>query len=118
MPELMSGEYISDQQDQSEYYGHDATHCEHGTFVGGWDGPDYLCQWCEDGVALEEYQAIGRERESRAFRHQAVWDHRAKVIVKYHDAEETGAATQAQFDDIVRATIWLVKRDTWKGWRG
>lgn len=27
----------------------DATHCKHGTYIGYWDGPDYLCQWCESG---------------------------------------------------------------------
>lgn len=27
----------------------DATHCKHGTYVGTWDGPDYMCGWCENG---------------------------------------------------------------------
>ena len=112
MPELTSGEYISDQEDQEEYLGYDDTHCIHGTFVGGWAGPDYMCRWCEDGVSLEEYQAIGRERVARAHRWQAMYAHRAKVLDKYH----AGAKTQAQFDSIVRATVWLMKRDHWKGW--
>lgn len=27
----------------------DSTHCKHGTYIGTWDGPDYLCQYCESG---------------------------------------------------------------------
>lgn len=32
--------------------------CIHGTFIGSWWGPDYLCQYCEEGIGLEEYEAI------------------------------------------------------------
>lgn len=30
-------------------------HCKHGTYVGGWAGPDYLCGYCEDGIGDHEY---------------------------------------------------------------
>ena len=32
--------------------------CEHGTFIGSWWGPDYLCHWCEDGISVEEMHRI------------------------------------------------------------
>jgi hypothetical protein len=35
----------------------DATHCVHGSFVGDWAGPDYLCGWCEDGISVSEMLA-------------------------------------------------------------
>lgn len=42
-----------------EHLGYDADHddprqfCEHGTFMGSWWGPDYMCGWCEDGASVE-----------------------------------------------------------------
>lgn len=36
-------------QFQSDHY------CEHGTYIGSWAGPDYLCPWCEDGTSWAEY---------------------------------------------------------------
>ena len=33
-------------------------HCVHGTFIGSWWGPDYLCGWCEDGVSVHEMECI------------------------------------------------------------
>lgn len=49
--------YDADHSDNSQY-------CIHGTFIGSWWGPDYLCGYCEDGVSLEEFekaQAYRRE---------------------------------------------------------
>lgn len=46
--------------DLDEQLGYDADHddpsqfCEHGTFIGSFWGPDYLCHWCEAGVSVEE----------------------------------------------------------------
>lgn len=34
--------YDADVTDASQY-------CKHGTFIGSWWGPDYLCVWCETG---------------------------------------------------------------------
>src|SRR5262245_5359440 len=42
-----------------EYLGYDADHddanqyCIHGTWIGSWWGPDYLCYYCEDGLSAE-----------------------------------------------------------------
>ncbi len=24
-------------------------YCKHGTYIGTWDGPDYMCNFCENG---------------------------------------------------------------------
>lgn len=34
------------------------THCEHGSYIGYPGGLDYLCQWCEDGITLEQFLEI------------------------------------------------------------
>jgi hypothetical protein len=39
--------YDADHSDNSQY-------CIHGTFIGSWWGPDYICGYCEDGVSLED----------------------------------------------------------------
>lgn len=40
------------------------THCEHGTFIGDPFGPDYLCGYCEDGISMEDFQAMKRRETS------------------------------------------------------
>lgn len=32
--------------------------CPHGTFIGSWWGPDYICGYCEDGISVEEMYEI------------------------------------------------------------
>ena len=39
--------YDADVSDSSQ-------HCKHGTFVGSWWGPDYICGKCEDGIQVCE----------------------------------------------------------------
>lgn len=115
MPELMSGEYISDQQDQEEYLGYDDTHCEHGTFVGGWAGPDYMCGWCEDGTPYDEYCAIMQERATRRSRYNRVWQTQRERASRYVALPGTGRGkAPALFDSIVRLSIWLGHRDHWR----
>lgn len=49
--------------EQDEVLGYDADHedpsqyCQHGTWIGSWWGPDYLCHWCELGYSAEEQRA-------------------------------------------------------------
>lgn len=48
-------EPVSDYDDQMQGIAagvltHDETHCKHGTFIGHWAGPDYMCFYCEMGV--------------------------------------------------------------------
>lgn len=52
----------------SERRKHYGDYCVHGTYIGSWWGPDYLCGPCEDGVSDYEY-ALGMayaEAERRA----------------------------------------------------
>jgi hypothetical protein len=37
-------------------------YCKHGTFIGSWWGPDYLCGWCEDGVSVADMKAALTEQ--------------------------------------------------------
>lgn len=30
-------------------------YCQHGVNVGTWDGPDYMCGACEDGIGIYQY---------------------------------------------------------------
>ena len=57
--------YDADHDDPRQY-------CEHGTFIGSWWGPDYLCHWCEAGVSVEEM------RES--LRQQAIHQLRSRLV--------------------------------------
>jgi hypothetical protein len=53
--------YDADHNDDSQY-------CIHGTFIGSWWGPDYLCGWCEDGVSVAEMHAYYRTQRERKVR--------------------------------------------------
>lgn len=115
MVELMDGTYISDQEDQESYLGYDDTHCEHGTFVGGWAGPDYMCHWCEDGVSVEEMRAILDERIERRRRYNRVWQVQRERADRYVALPGEGRQKNpALFDSIVRLSVWLGHRDHWR----
>jgi hypothetical protein len=63
-------EPTSDYDDQMEavragYVDPDDVHCKHGTFIGSWAGPDYLCQWCEMPDGDREYD-LAQLRQRRA----------------------------------------------------
>lgn len=45
MPDYVD-DYGGDLQDPSQ-------RCRHGTFIGSWSGPDYMCGWCESGEEPE-----------------------------------------------------------------
>jgi hypothetical protein len=49
----------------SVHYGQASHYCRHGTYVGSWAGPDYLCGPCEDGISDEEWSAICQARAER-----------------------------------------------------
>lgn len=38
--------------DYDEDFGDERQWCQHGTFIGSWWGPDYLCGLCEMGATL------------------------------------------------------------------
>jgi hypothetical protein len=62
--------------EQDEILGYDADHsdarqyCKHGTWIGSWWGPDYMCGACEDGTTDRDYvigclkQEIRRQQEA------------------------------------------------------
>lgn len=58
--------------DQDAHLGYDADHddprqyCKHGTFIGSWWGPDYLCMDCELGTTDREY-VLGSLHQSIAY---------------------------------------------------
>ncbi len=59
-------EPTSDYDDQMDairlgYQSEADSYCVHGTFVGNWAGPDYMCGPCEMGVSDEEW-AHGKAR--------------------------------------------------------
>lgn len=40
-------------------------YCIHGTYVGWWGGPDYMCGYCEDGISIYEYALMGAREKIR-----------------------------------------------------
>jgi hypothetical protein len=54
------GMMMNNSDDYDEMLGYDADHsdlkqfCRHGTFIGSWWGPDYMCYWCEMGEEPED----------------------------------------------------------------
>ena len=48
---------------------YDDVHCVHGTFVGNWAGPDYMCGPCEMGITDEEW---AEEVEARRIHNERV----------------------------------------------
>lgn len=60
-----------------EDYSDPRQRCQHGTFIGSWWGPDYLCGWCEDGVSRSEQlaalRAQARYRQTREVREALEW---------------------------------------------
>lgn len=51
----MTDDYQYPTDPYDDELGYDANHndssqfCRHGTFIGSWWGPDYMCGWCESG---------------------------------------------------------------------
>jgi len=106
---------INDYEDQAEavrlgILDYDDTHCEHGTFVGGWAGPDYMCHWCEQGISAAELDEMRREHEKLAKRWAKVRNRQLELCKRYN-GEPKGTP---MFDSLVRATTWLMKRSHWQ----
>jgi hypothetical protein len=54
--------------------------CQHGTFIGSWWGPDYLCGRCEDGVSVHEMHRILAEQRAWRWQARAVYDAMVAVL--------------------------------------
>ena len=77
-------------QDIDEALGYDADHddprqfCRHGTFIGSWWGPDYMCGWCESG---EEPPTPAEQREINVRRWRACiadTEHSLAIVQEVH----------------------------------
>lgn len=78
-------EPMNDYEDQMDglqlgIYKYDDLHCRHGTFVGNWAGPDYMCGYCEMGVTDEEYAAGIAWNERRQRRKHALKPKLVEII--------------------------------------
>jgi len=76
----MATEQDTHESDLDSVLGYDADHddprqyCIHGTFIGSWWGPDYLCPACEQGIPLLLWTYYGAKREVRRLeRHPMGW---------------------------------------------
>jgi hypothetical protein len=66
--------YDADHDDPSQY-------CIHGTWIGSWWGPDYLCGYCEMGVTVKEMQiAAKRAKKRRAVREMQEYEKIRKLM--------------------------------------
>jgi hypothetical protein len=41
-------------EDDVRDFATDEHYCIHGTYIGTWCGPDYICGWCEEGWTVAE----------------------------------------------------------------
>jgi hypothetical protein len=60
----MQGEYEAEVLGYDADFSDNSQYCVHGTFIGSWWGPDYLCGWCEDGISEADFRAAMDYRES------------------------------------------------------
>lgn len=44
-------------EDDARDFATDEHYCEHGTYIGTWCGPDYICGFCEQGITVDEMRA-------------------------------------------------------------
>lgn len=110
-------EPASDYEDQLDairvgYLGYDDTHCKHGTFVGHWAGPDYMCGACESGITDEEWEAGNRRADRRARRVKALQPKLVQVIRDVNAAvreDPDSAESQRRIDRLVKYMHWGVR---------
>lgn len=110
-------EPINDAEDQQDavrlgLIDYDDVYCVHGTFVGGWAGPDYICGYCEEGISPEQLEDIRLENERLARRWARVRMAQLERLSRWHG--EAREEDPALFDSIVRLSVWLMRRDHWK----
>src|SRR6187399_407765 len=86
---VMELPYDGDTNNPSQY-------CKHGTFIGSWWGPDYLCQACEDGEPAYE----------------PTFDENATVTVAQMISEAAGLMLDGSEPEYLRALVELIVRCT------
>ena len=71
-------------------------YCVHGTNIGTWDGPDYMCGWCEDGATIYQYALYWAWRRYRDDQRKARKEWTEALIdtmIKAEFAHKVGALT-------------------------
>jgi hypothetical protein len=58
--------FDADHNDPRQY-------CQHGTWIGSWWGPDYLCGACESGISAAAYQFSSIQRSIRRWEDKLGW---------------------------------------------
>jgi hypothetical protein len=96
---VIDDEFVSDYDEQMDAIQHglltyEGTHCVHGTFVGNWAGPDYMCGYCEMGVTDEEFQESRRIHAEQQEKRQAARN-RWGELAELPSGEEKAAAQLA-----------------------
>lgn len=96
---------MSTTEEIEEALGYDADltdprqRCEHGTFIGSWWGPDYLCQWCELGISADEVRAA--ELEYQAERLARAEERYARLVATLEATIYDGAVLAQLFHFLV-----------------
>jgi hypothetical protein len=67
----------------------DAEHCKHGTYVGNWAGPDYMCGACENGISDFAYAVACIK----------AWLHDNRVVIS---SKVLAALVDALNDDMIK----------------
>lgn len=101
-----------DQMDavQRGLLSYDDTHCVHGTFVGNWAGPDYMCGYCEMGVSDEDFLAGRASAERRDRRVSAL----KPKLVELIDAVNESARVDPNSPESLRLFKRLCRYIAWR----
>lgn len=103
----MFGDFGEDMSDPRQF-------CMHGTFVGTWWGPDYICGLCEDGATL--LTQVGRERWTVVLSGTDKSGAPLSAEIVCHSAE-SAAMTVRQFSEFPNVTaeacVEIYAEDVW-----
>ena len=83
--------------------------CKHGTFIGSWWGPDYLCMDCEMGTSDYEY-VIGKA-------HEVLWRAQSQFGEQWDWlTDETFDRMMSNLPDrykwtLVNLRVWVIMKD-------
>jgi hypothetical protein len=101
---------------EEELLGYDADfsdprqYCKHGTFIGSWWGPDYLCGYCEMGVSVcDQCGAFGHPSEELSYLSEKRYRKFVRNDVRWHKR----SGQMLCHDCLVkqkRLTIWQAMR--------
>lgn len=75
-------------------YAESYDYCPHGVYVGGC-GIDWMCDWCESGISVQEARRIVTARETRETRERA--ERAALMLAKLLETGEIGGIDAAYF---------------------